>query len=142
MSRVFRGTRVLLQAAKAATKPSSASTATTAAPAATSKKKPSIAAAAAAKPKKTRSPSTPNSGIFKLTPVSPALHDFLGASEASRSDAVKKVWDYIKLHNLQNPANKREINCDEKLKTLFEGKDKVEMLEIARILSRHFVKTG
>ncbi|THG00903.1 hypothetical protein TEA_015279 [Camellia sinensis var. sinensis] len=41
-----------------------------------------------------------------------------------------------------NPTNKREICCDERLKTLFEGKDKVGFLEIGKLLSRHFVKTN
>ncbi|XP_027113579.1 uncharacterized protein [Coffea arabica] len=166
-ARVFRGTRVLLEAAKAATKHSSSSSTSSSAAtaAATAKKKPPTGATtkaaasrsksttAAAKPKpnakpktkpvkQPRAPPSPNSGVFKLTPVSPALNDFLGVSESSRSDAVKKVWEHIKLNNLQNPANKREIYCDDKLKTLFEGREKVGMLEIARILSGHFVKTG
>ena len=42
---------------------------------------------------------------------------------------------------VQNPMNKREIICDEKLKTIFEGKDKVGFLEIAKLLAPHFVKT-
>ena len=42
---------------------------------------------------------------------------------------------------LQNPANKKEINCDEKLKSIFEGKEKVGMMEIAKLLSPHFPKT-
>lgn len=41
---------------------------------------------------------------------------------------------------LQNPADKREIHCDDKLKELFEGKEKVNFLEIGKLLSRHFVK--
>ncbi|GKU96034.1 hypothetical protein SLEP1_g9314 [Rubroshorea leprosula] len=81
-------------------------------------------------------------GIMKPIPVSPQLGSFLGASEASRADAVKKIWEYIKLHNLQNPANKREICCDEKLKTIFEGKDKVGFLEMNKLLSQHFVKSA
>nr|GMC91247.1 upstream activation factor subunit UAF30-like [Ipomoea batatas] len=79
-------------------------------------------------------------GILKPIKVSPALEKFLGAPEASRTDAVKKVWEYIKAHNLQNPANKKEINCDEKLKTIFSGKDKVGFLEIAKLLTQHFPK--
>ena len=43
---------------------------------------------------------------------------------------------------LQNPADKREIFCDEKLKALFSGKDKVGFLEIGKLLSLHFVKTN
>lgn len=42
---------------------------------------------------------------------------------------------------LQNPANKKEIHCDDKLKAIFEGKEKVGFLEIGKLLSRHFVKT-
>ncbi|XP_058225136.1 upstream activation factor subunit spp27 [Rhododendron vialii] len=110
----------------------------------------------AAKPKRPKSPTKkkapPSSselrkppratGILKVSPVSPALRQFLGAPEASRTDAVKKIWEYIKLRNLQNPADKREIYCDDKLKTIFEGKDKVGFLEIGKLLSGHFVKAN
>uniref|UniRef100_A0A7C9D1Q2 DM2 domain-containing protein n=2 Tax=Opuntia streptacantha TaxID=393608 RepID=A0A7C9D1Q2_OPUST len=125
--------RVLLMAAKS----SAAAAATTT---------PTAAASKAAKPAKPRTPSAASvvpkvKGILKRVPVSPTLGEFLGASEASRTDAVKKIWEYIRTQGLQNPSNKREIICDEKLKTLF-GKDKVGFLEIARLLSQHFVKTG
>ncbi|XP_040989487.1 zinc finger CCCH domain-containing protein 19-like, partial [Juglans microcarpa x Juglans regia] len=56
--------------------------------------------------------------------------------------AIKKVWEYVKLHNLQNPANKREIFCDEKLKSIFPGKDAVGFQEVTKLLSIHFVKSG
>ncbi|MCD7457540.1 hypothetical protein HAX54_035379 [Datura stramonium] len=81
-------------------------------------------------------------GILKPLPISPALGKFVGTSEISRTGAVKKVWDYIKTNNLQNPANKKEINCDDKLKTIFAGKDKVGFLEIAKLLSNHFHKAS
>ena len=32
---------------------------------------------------------------------------------------VKALWEYIKANDLQDPANKRKINVDEKLATLF-----------------------
>ncbi|KAJ7943995.1 upstream activation factor subunit spp27-like [Quillaja saponaria] len=93
--------------------------------------------------KTTTTTKTPSpTGIKKPVPVSSQLGKFLGSSQASRTDAVKKVWEYIKLHNLQNPANKREIFCDEKLKTIFDGKDAVGFTEIAKLLSKHFVKSG
>lgn len=44
--------------------------------------------------------------------------------------------------DMQNPANKREIFCDEKLKTIFAGKEKVGFGEIARLLSLHFSKSS
>nr|KJB43918.1 hypothetical protein B456_007G250300 [Gossypium raimondii] len=123
MSRVFKGLRALLaspasssSSAAAAAKFSSSSAFTaTAGKSATSKavqktpKKP-----IASKPK-TEKPATPRtttrpSGIFKLTPVSPALARFLGAPEASRSDAVKQIWSYIKSQNLQVIRYEKFIN--------------------------------
>ncbi|KAM7472410.1 hypothetical protein LguiA_010593 [Lonicera macranthoides] len=133
-SRVFKGCRALMAAAKAATPKSSS----TAKKKTATKPVSSITTTKAVKPPKAAARPT---GILKLSPVSPALHDFLGVPEISRTDAVKKTWEYIKLHNLQNPTNKREIHCDEKLKTIFDGKDKVGFLEIAKYLSHHFVKT-
>ncbi|GMQ03859.1 hypothetical protein CsSME_00049501 [Camellia sinensis var. sinensis] len=117
-SKVFgRGCRVLMAAAKSSAAATAAHTAA------------STAAAANVAPR----------GLMKPLRVSPALGAFLGVSEASRSDVVKKVWQHIKLNNLQNPQNKKEIICDEKLKTIFDGKDKVGFLEIAKLLKPHFV---
>ncbi|KAK7309445.1 hypothetical protein RJT34_06182 [Clitoria ternatea] len=99
-------------------------------------------AAAKATSKKTVSSRSTNAGIQKVVPVSSELGRFLGAPQVSRTDAVKRVWEYIKLQNLQNPTNKREIFCDAKLKTIFDGKDKVGFTEIARLLSNHFAKSG
>ena len=62
---------------------------------------PSGGAAAKAAVKKPAAPRTTNSGIQKVVPVSSELGDFLGAPQVSRTDAVKKVWAYIKLQNLQ-----------------------------------------
>uniref|UniRef100_A0A5B7BZB1 DM2 domain-containing protein n=1 Tax=Davidia involucrata TaxID=16924 RepID=A0A5B7BZB1_DAVIN len=133
-SRVFNGCRTLLAAAKAGS-PKSSTAKTTA----TSKRRsssPSPSSSSSSSPKQPRP-----TGILKVTPVSPALRKFLGVPEAARTDVVKKVWEYIKLHNLQNPADKKEILCDDKLKTIFEGKEKIGFLEIGRLLSPHFVKT-
>ncbi|KAL2348748.1 hypothetical protein Fmac_002748 [Flemingia macrophylla] len=99
------------------------------------------AGGAAAAAKKTV-PTRTNAGIQKVVPVSSELGNFLGIPQVSRTDAVKKVWEYIKMQNLQNPSNKKEIFCDAKLKTIFDGKDKVGFTEIARLLSNHFVKSG
>ncbi|CAF2044374.1 hypothetical protein BRARA_I02715 [Brassica rapa] len=80
-------------------------------------------------------------GILKTVPVSKTLASFAGESELSRATAVKKVWEHIKGNNLQNPENRKEIICDDKLKTIFEGKDKVGFTEIAKLLSPHFPKS-
>ena len=59
-----------------------------------------------------------------------------GPTPLSRSEAVSKVWDYIKARNLQNPENRREILADDKLRKVF-GKDKVTMFEMNKHLARH-----
>src|ERR1700689_2923047 len=71
-----------------------------------------------------------------LTP-SPQLAAVVGAGQVTRGDVVSKIWAYIKTNNLQNPANKREILADAKLKPVFDGKDKVSMFEMNKLLAKH-----
>lgn len=40
-------------------------------------------------------------GIFKTFQVSQPLASFTGETKLTRGSAVKKVWEYVKLHNLQ-----------------------------------------
>ncbi|KAK9058200.1 hypothetical protein SSX86_023040 [Deinandra increscens subsp. villosa] len=135
-SRVFNGCRTLFAAAKSATpKPPATASTTTAAAKKSTVKKPTTK-----NPKREGSEVKPL-GIQKPGPISPALAHFLGVSESARTDAVKKIWEHIKSNDLQNPTNKKEIICDDKLKTIFDGKDKVGFLEIAKLLAPHFVKT-
>ena len=49
---------------------------------------------------------------------------------------TKKIWEYIKKHDLQDAANRRNINADDKLKKLF-GKDQVSMFELTKIVNGH-----
>ena len=60
----------------------------------------------------------------------------VGPGPLPRGEVVSKVWDYIKAHNLQNPANRREILADDTLRKVF-GKDKVTMFEMNKHLARH-----
>ena len=71
-----------------------------------------------------------------LTP-SAEVAAVVGAGQLSRGETVSKIWDYIKKNNLQNPANKREILADAKLKPVFDGKDKVSMFEMNKHLAKH-----
>ncbi|MBS0477055.1 MAG: topoisomerase C-terminal repeat-containing protein, partial [Proteobacteria bacterium] len=67
---------------------------------------------------------------------SPALAAVIGPEAVARPEAVKKMWDYIKAHNLQDPQDKRSIVADDKLRAVF-GKDRVGMFELAGILGQH-----
>lgn len=51
----------------------------------------------------------------------------------SRPQVVKHIWDYIKEKGLQNPADRREIICDERMKLIF-GMDKIGMFKMNKML--------
>ncbi len=75
-------------------------------------------------------------------PLQPSaeLAAVVGDGKLARGEVVSKIWDYIKKNNLQNPANKREILADAKLKPVFDGKDKVSMFEMNKYLAKHLAK--
>lgn len=61
----------------------------------------------------------PKSGFNKEMALSSILQEIIGVEKCSRPQVVKLLWSYIKSNNLQNPADKRQINCDDKLQQLF-----------------------
>lgn len=71
-------------------------------------------------------------------PVQPSkeLAAVVGSKPIPRGEVVKKVWEYIKKHKLQNPENGREILADESLEAVF-GQKKVTMFEMNKHLARH-----
>lgn len=78
-----------------------------------------------------------NSAFMKPLNVSPELAAVVGDGPMPRSEVVKKLWVYIKANNLQDPANKRNINADENLKKVFGGKETVNMFEMTKLVSAH-----
>jgi len=46
------------------------------------------------------------------------------------------LWDYIKGNNLQDPSDKRQIICDEKLYPLFK-QSKISMFQMNKFLGNH-----
>ena len=85
---------------------------------------------------KTPTAAPKSGGIHAPVQPSPELGAIVGNDKLPRSQVISKVWDYIKANTLQNPANKREILADAKLKPVF-GKDQVTMFEIAKVLTGH-----
>jgi upstream activation factor subunit UAF30 len=125
-------------AAKAATSKSTASKA----PAKAAAKAPAKAAKPAAKPAakaaKTGAAKTaaPRGGLAQPVTPSKELAKIVGANPLPRSEIVKKIWDYIKAHGLQDAKNKREINADATLEPIF-GKKKVTMFEMNSHIARN-----
>lgn len=82
-----------------------------------------------------------SSGFLAPIPLSDALVKFLGTGESAlpRSDVIKRMWDYIKQHDLQDPSDKRRILCDEKLKELFDV-ETFQGFTVSKLLTVHFLK--
>lgn len=75
-------------------------------------------------------------GIARPVTPSPELAAIVGSAALPRSEVVSKVWAHIKANSLQNPANKREILADAKLKPIFGG-ERATMFEMNKHLSKH-----
>ena len=73
-----------------------------------------------------------------MKPLTPSaeLAAVVGKDPLPRTEVIKKLWDYIKANNLQDPANKRNINADDKLAKVF-GKKQVTMFEMAGLIGKH-----
>jgi DNA topoisomerase III len=92
-------------------------------------------AAPAAKKAQAAKPAAPRKTGPGLKP-SPELAAVVGNEPLARTEVIKKIWDYIKAHDLQDKKDKRAINADAKLKPVF-GKAQVTMFELAGIVGKH-----
>jgi len=73
--------------------------------------------------------------FFIFFSLSEPLSNLLHCPTSSRPQAVKGIWDYIKLNNLQNPDNRREIICNEPLRAVF-GVGKINMFAMNKLLGQ------
>ena len=87
--------------------------------------------------KKTKTKRKPNPAFMKPLTPSAELAEIVGAKPLPRTEVVKKLWIYIKKHDLQNPKNRRNIIADAKLQPVFGGKKEVSMFEMTKLVSKH-----
>jgi upstream activation factor subunit UAF30 len=76
-------------------------------------------------------------GLAKPVKPDATLAAVVGADPLTRAELTKKIWDYVKKNDLQDPNDKRTIRADEKLKPVFGGKDKVSMFEMTKLVNQH-----
>ena len=79
----------------------------------------------------------PGAGFMKPVQPDEKLAEVVGAQPLPRTELTRKVWDYIRQHNLQDPDNKTFIKADETLKQVFDGKDRVSMFEMTKLIYGH-----
>jgi len=94
--------------------------------------------------RKPRDPNAPKSGFAKPGPVSPEMRKFLGMKQGddliSRTDVTKRIHEYCKAKDLQNPADKRQINADAPLRKLLKmsKEDELTFFNLQKFMKVHF----
>lgn len=93
--------------------------------------------------RKPRDPNAPKSGFAKEGPVSDEMRKFLGLKQdelISRTDVTKRIHEYCKSKNLQDPADKRQIKPDASLRKLLNMKkdDDLTFFNLQKFMKVHF----
>ena len=79
----------------------------------------------------------PNAAFMKPMQPDAALSAVVGNKPIPRTEITKKLWQYIKRNGLQDAKERRMINADDRLKTVFGGRGKVSMFEMTKLVSKH-----
>jgi chromatin remodeling complex protein RSC6 len=87
--------------------------------------------------KKSGKKRTPSAAFMR--PVTPdgSLSAVVGSSPLPRTELTKKLWQYIKRNGLQDTKNRRNINADDKLRPVFNGRSQVSMFDMTKLVSKH-----
>ncbi len=74
-----------------------------------------------------------------MKPVQPdeKLAEIIGNQAVPRVEITRKLWDYIRCHDLQDPVNKTFIKAEDKLKQVLDGKERVSMFEMTKLVFNH-----
>ena len=96
---------------------------------------PHVGGMAEADPPKSKRP--PGAAFMKPVKPDEKLAAIIGDQPIPRTEVTRKVWDYVRSHNLQDPANKTFIQADDSLRQVFGGKDRVSMFEMTRLVFEH-----
>jgi upstream activation factor subunit UAF30 len=97
------------------------------------KKSPSTIKAPAAT-KKNPAKRKPNAAFMRPVQPDDKLAAVVGSRPLPRSELTKKLWDYIKKNGLQDKKIRTQINADDKLRPVFNGKSQVSMFEMAKLV--------
>jgi chromatin remodeling complex protein RSC6 len=79
----------------------------------------------------------PNAAFMKPVTPDAALSAVVGSNPLPRTELTKKLWVYIKKNGLQDKKVRTQINADDKMKAVFNGKKSVSMFEMTKLVSGH-----
>lgn len=81
----------------------------------------------------------PNAAFMKPMTPSSTLAAVVGGSPMPRTEVASRLWGYIRKNNLQDKANRRMINADEKLRPVF-GKSRVSRSQVSTLIAKSLKK--
>ncbi len=79
----------------------------------------------------------PSAAFMKPMQPSAQLSAVVGSSPIPRTEVTKKLWQYIKRNGLQDTKNRRNINADDKLRPVFNGRSQVSMFDMTKLVNKH-----
>jgi len=79
----------------------------------------------------------PNAAFMRPVQPDEKLAEIVGSKPLPRSELTKKLWDYIKKNGLQDKKKRTQINADDSLKPVFNGKSQVSMFEMTKLVNGH-----
>jgi chromatin remodeling complex protein RSC6 len=79
----------------------------------------------------------PNAAFMKPVQPDDELAVIVGSKPLPRTELTKKLWAYIKRKGLQDAKERRMINADDALRPLFNGKSRVSMFDMTKLVSKH-----
>jgi upstream activation factor subunit UAF30 len=88
----------------------------------------------------TKSKRQPSAAFMKPVQPDEKLAAVIGGEPISRTEVTRKLWDYIRSHNLQDPENKTLIKADDQLREVFDGRERVTMFEMTKLVFNHVKK--
>ncbi|KKA27446.1 hypothetical protein TD95_005475, partial [Thielaviopsis punctulata] len=77
-----------------------------------------------------------SNGFQKPFNLSQQLAVLVGEPQLSRPQVVKKIWEHIKANELQDPNDKRQIRCDDRMQAVFKQAS-INMFQMNKHLGSH-----
>ncbi|HEY0368964.1 MAG TPA: SWIB/MDM2 domain-containing protein [Chthoniobacterales bacterium] len=84
----------------------------------------------------------PNAAFMRPVEPDDKLAAVVGSKPLPRSELTKKIWDYIKKNGLQDKKKRTQINADDALRPVFNGKSQVTMFEMTKLVNGHIKKSA
>ena len=84
----------------------------------------------------------PPDDYFALVQPDDLLAVVVGCEPQTRVELMKKLWVYIKKNKLQDAKKRTQINADDALKAVFNGKKSVSMFAMTKLVSGHLKDAG